>query len=88
MHEMDRFNEAIRNNPEILKELKAVGADIEKIVQFANDKGFNFTVEDLKKHQPENGELSDTDLDNVAGGEIGVVLGQTVTVAGVVAVFA
>ncbi len=88
LSEIDRFNEAVRNDHEMLKELKTIGTDVEKVIQFANQKGFTFTLEDLKKRQAEGGELSDADMDKVAGGFIAVAAIQGVSVAGVVAVVA
>ncbi len=88
VNEIDRFNEAVRDDPEMLAEVKAIGADVEKLIRFANERGFDFTEEDLQKRQAQSGELSDSDLDDVAGGGIAGALLQVVTVVGVVAVYA
>lgn len=48
----------------------------EKLVGFAKEQGFDITVDDFKEFvkalaEPVNGQLSDEDLDSVAGGKIG-----------------
>ena len=70
MNEIKRFNEYVTENKEALEEIKAIGNDIEKIVAFANSKGFKFTVADLQAQAKNNDELSEEQLDKVAGGVI------------------
>ncbi|MGE5422918.1 MAG: Nif11-like leader peptide family RiPP precursor [Ignavibacteriales bacterium] len=65
--EITRFNKDIVNNQAMMDELKKIGSDVAKIVDFAKSKGYDFSVEDLKAQQ---GELSDEKLDKVAGGVI------------------
>lgn len=82
--EIDRFNHAMREDTELLEEFKALGTEVGSIVQFANHKGFDFTLEDVQKAQADSGELSEDDLENVAGGIVGIALAQGVTAVGVV----
>ena len=75
MEAIKKFNEAVLGNPEMMSEIKAIGNDVEKIVAYANDKGYKFTVEDLEKQNAENAELSEEQLDEVVGGLSCVVTG-------------
>lgn len=80
--EIMRFNEAIRHDEELQNRIKVIGADLEEIVRFANQKGFDFTVDDLKKAQDGDIELCDEELESVAGGIVGAIVAQTITVVG------
>ncbi len=71
MSQIERFNKDLSTNKEMLEEVKALGNDLDKIVAYANSKGYNFTVEDIKAEQ---GELSEQDLDKVAGGGGGILI--------------
>ncbi|MDI9494142.1 MAG: Nif11-like leader peptide family RiPP precursor [Bacillota bacterium] len=71
MSQIERFNKDLSTNKEMLEEVKALGNDLDKIVAYANSKGYNFTVEDIKAKQ---GELSEQDLDKVAGGGGGILI--------------
>ena len=82
LKEMERFDKTVKNDPEMLNELKNMGTDVESVVRFANRKGFDFTVDDIKNVQAGSGDLSDEELDQVSGGVIGIALLQMVTVAG------
>lgn len=75
MEAIKKFNEAVLGNPEMLEAIKAIGNDVEKIVAYANDKGYKFTIEDLEKQNVENSELSEEQLDEVVGGLSCVVTG-------------
>jgi len=82
--ELERFVKDAKDNKDFQKELKAVGADVEAIVTFASGKGYDFTVDELKSFvDAKKGELSEEQLDKVAGG---VVAGAVEVVAVVVAV--
>ncbi len=82
--EIDRFNQAMREDTELLEAFKALGTEVGSIIEFANHKGFDFTLEDVKKAQADSGELSEDDLENVAGGIVGIAIAQALTAAGVV----
>ncbi|MDD4238889.1 MAG: Nif11-like leader peptide family RiPP precursor [Desulfotomaculaceae bacterium] len=65
MSEVERFSKDVNENKEMLDAVKNIGNDMAKIVAYANSKGYNFTVADVDgKH----GELSEKQLDKVAGG--------------------
>jgi predicted ribosomally synthesized peptide with nif11-like leader len=70
MSEITRFNTAIRENAAIQSEVKKIGNNLEKIVAYANSKGYKFTLADLRAAGAKQGELSDQQLDKVAGGVI------------------
>lgn len=70
------FKEAIKDEA-LAKEMKAYteeqnpqdkNAEIEAVVAFAESKGFAITVEDLSQERACNRELSDDEIENVAGG--------------------
>lgn len=67
MSEIKRFNKDLSENKEILEEVKKIGNDVPKIVAYANSKGYNFTVADVEANA-KKGELSEEQLDKVAGG--------------------
>ncbi|MBF4692600.1 Nif11-like leader peptide family RiPP precursor [Fusibacter ferrireducens] len=75
MEAIKKFNEAVLGNPEMLEEIKALGNDVEKIVAYANAKGYKFTVADLEKQNEGNSELSEEQLDEVVGGLSCVITG-------------
>lgn len=71
MSELERFSKDINGNKEMLDAVKNIGNDVAKIVAYANSKGYKFTVADIDSKQ---GELSDKQLDKVAGGNGGVLI--------------
>lgn len=71
MNQIERFNKDLSTNKEMLEAVKALGNDVAKIVAYANSKGYNFSVADIKAKQ---GELSEQELDKVAGGNGGILL--------------
>ena len=84
--EIQRFNEEAKANPKILEELKAIGDDLEKVVAYANKRGYQFSMDDANASG--SAELDEEDLDKVAGGggAVGIALLMVVEVIGVVAV--
>lgn len=67
--DLKKFSEAAKNDPALLEELKKIGPDEQAIVELAKSKGYNFTVEELKSQAASGkGELSEEQLDKVAGG--------------------
>ncbi len=66
------FLNKVKNNQTFLQALQ--NSDKEKFIQIAKELGFSFTIADLKKilldmkNEPESDELSEEDLENVAGG--------------------
>lgn len=70
-NEINRFNEDVVANPDMMEAVKTFGSDLDKIVAYANEKGYTFTVEGLKAAATEQEvELSDDDLGSVTGGGI------------------
>lgn len=83
--ELKRFNQELLNNPELLEHVRRFGSNMEAIVEFANKKGFIFSVEELKEKEGQNRELDIETLEQVSGGTRVVFLITTVTAVGVVA---
>ncbi|MBK5246615.1 MAG: Nif11-like leader peptide family RiPP precursor [Peptostreptococcaceae bacterium] len=79
-----RFNEAVSKDVDMQAALKAIGTDIEAIIEYADKNGFEFTKEDIKEIQSRDMELSEDDLDTVSGGIVGVAIVQGVTAIGIV----
>ncbi len=71
--ELKKFSEAVKNDAALQEELKKIGTDEAAIVDLAKSKGFDIDAAELKA-QAENskGELSEEQLDNVAGGDLTV----------------
>lgn len=86
LEEVKRFNGAVKNSAEMQEEIKTLGNDVDKMIGYANEQGYTFTVDDI--NQLGQGNLSDEDLDKVAGGGgvVGVLVVEAVEVIGVVAV--
>lgn len=61
-----KFLEAVSQNEEEKKEVSALRTK-EEVIAYAKDKGFTLTDEDLEQSKEE---LSDDELDAVAGGNI------------------
>jgi len=67
MTELEKFSKEISENKDMMEEAEKFGDDFEKLIEYANEKGYNFTVEDVIL-AIENKELDDGDLENVSGG--------------------
>jgi len=67
MEEIKRFNEAVKSSNEMQEEIKTIGNDLEKLVSYANDKGYQFSLSDINAMNRKK-DLSDEELDSVAGG--------------------
>ncbi len=66
---IEKFVADVKESKELQAELKDIGSDVEQIAAFANSKGYDFTSSDLKLFtDAQKGELSDEQLDKVAGG--------------------
>lgn len=75
MSEIQRFSQALLENKDLADELKDVGNDLEKIVKFANSRGFNFSAQELAVAAEESGTLTEEELDAVSGGFLTCVAG-------------
>ncbi len=65
--ELQRFTADLVSNPELRAAVKAAGTDHASIVKTANEKGYYFTLADVYAVTA-SGELSDAQLETVAGG--------------------
>jgi len=85
IEEIRRFNTDVKSNSSMQEDIKPIGNDMDKIISYANEKGYNFSAADIKA-SPSG--LSDEDLDGVAGGggATAVALIEAIEVVGVVAV--
>ncbi len=80
MSEIQRFNQALLENKELMEELKNVGNDVAKIIEFANAKGYNFSIQELAAAAEANEALSEEELENVAGGFLTAVAGGSLQI--------
>lgn len=80
--ELERFVADVKANKELQDALKEAGPDVDAIVKYASGKGYDFTADELKAYaQTKKGELSEEELEKVAGG---VVAGAVEVVVGAV----
>jgi predicted ribosomally synthesized peptide with nif11-like leader len=69
--EIERFVKDVKTDTALQAEIKKAGSDPQAFVALAKKKGYDFTVDELKKHaENKKGELSQEDLDKVAGGGV------------------
>lgn len=47
MTEMERFIRDLAKNDEMMECVKNIGEDSERLIAYANEKGYNFTDEDI-----------------------------------------
>ena len=81
-----KFQEAVRTQPALLEKVKAVGSDVDALVALAGEAGFVFTRDELMDAaQAKKGELSEEQLQKVAGGTAVGVLTVAVAVVAVAA---
>ena len=64
---MIAFLEEVSKDKAFLEKLQNAGTP-EALIALAAEKGFQLTAEDLKQPEAASGELSDDELENVAGG--------------------
>ena len=69
------FFEKVNSDPALVAKAKAVGtSDYDKVLAFAKELGFSFNQKDLLAHLADSlgdsSELSEGDLDSVAGGTV------------------
>lgn len=67
--DIERFAKDVQRNEALRAEVKALGSDQDAIIRLANAKGYQFTVDDVSA-LGSSGELSDEQLEAVAGGAI------------------
>jgi len=66
--EMERFSMDIATNEKLREEIKQVGTNHEAVVNFANARGYAFSLDDVNKLAETYSEISDTQLGQVVGG--------------------
>jgi predicted ribosomally synthesized peptide with nif11-like leader len=72
MDDFDRLLGDLRNDPELRGEIENLGEDLEAWVRWGAAKGYDFTLADAARLQEGYGdEISDDDLEKVAGGWCG-----------------
>ncbi len=67
--EMDRLLADLQTHPYLLTELRSLGTDPDQATLWARDKGYDLTPQELRELADSDQELSDEDLEEVAGGE-------------------
>ena len=81
-----KFQEAVRTQPALLEKVKAVWSDVDALVALAGQAGFVFTRDELMDAaQAKKGELSEEELQKVAGGTAVGVLTVAVAVVAIAA---
>lgn len=88
--EVERLAKDVENNDALHQKLKAFGTDQDAVIRYANEQGYDFTMDDMNAIASK-GELSEVQLEGVAGGVIltvenvdGVKTGLSGTAAGYV----
>jgi len=72
-NEIERFAKTVATDPAFRDKVKAIGTDTDALVGFANKAGYKFSNKDVAA-LTRTDELSDTDLEKVAGGMKSVLL--------------
>jgi predicted ribosomally synthesized peptide with nif11-like leader len=67
--ELKRFLQSLRTKPELLEELRSLLRDPDAATRWARERGCHLTPEDVAELQDYDQELSDDELDKVAGGD-------------------
>jgi predicted ribosomally synthesized peptide with nif11-like leader len=65
--DLDRFISDLQRDPELLQEFRRLSSDMDAAVRWVNSRGYAFTRDEAERMDAD-GELSDEDLDQVAGG--------------------
>jgi len=69
MSEIERLIEDIQKDAALMKEVESFGGEPEALVKWANERGYAFSLQELQVHiEAQNAQLTDDDLDKVAGG--------------------
>ncbi|MDP9121771.1 MAG: Nif11-like leader peptide family natural product precursor [Acidobacteriota bacterium] len=69
--ELDRLVGSLQRDPDLLAEFRRLEGDPRAVVDWANGKGYAFTRAEVETFAAASGEISDDDLDQVAGGWTG-----------------
>lgn len=68
-HEIERFLESVRTDPRRLDEFRSLLSTPDAAILWAGSQGIRLTPQDVEELLESDGELSDCELDKVAGGE-------------------
>lgn len=68
-NELTSLLESVRTKPEMLEELRSLLREPEAAIRWARERGCTLTPEDVAELQDYDQELSDDELDKVAGGD-------------------
>lgn len=68
-NELKSLLERVHTKPELLEELRSLLQDPDAVRRWARERGYDLTPEDVAELQRCDQELSDDDLDKVAGGD-------------------
>jgi predicted ribosomally synthesized peptide with nif11-like leader len=68
-HELRSFLQSVRTKPEILEELRSRLQDPDAAVRWAREQGYRLTPEDIEEIRGCDQDLSEDELDKVAGGD-------------------
>jgi predicted ribosomally synthesized peptide with nif11-like leader len=66
--EQSRFLEDVRKDPHLVDEVRGLLRAPEAALQWARDKGYQLTPQDIEELLDSDRELSDNELDEAAGG--------------------
>ena len=66
--DLDRFISDLQRDPELLQEFRRLSSDMDAAVRWVNSRGYAFTRDEAERMDADGGELSEEDLDQVAGG--------------------
>ena len=67
--ELKGFLQSLRTKPELLEELQSLLREPKTAIRWARERGCTLTPEDVAELQDYDQELSDDELDKVAGGD-------------------
>lgn len=71
-NDFERFLEDLKNDPELRREFESLGTDTDSVIRWANGLGYQFSREETAELiAGYGGEISDDDLEKVAGGWCG-----------------
>ena len=67
--ELTRFLQSVRTKPDLMEELRPLLAKPEAAIHWAGSRGYHLTAGDIAELQGCNDELTEDELDKVAGGD-------------------
>lgn len=67
--ELKSFLQSLRMKPELLEELRSLLGDSAAAIRWAGERGCHLTPEDVAEIRASDQELSEDELDKVAGGD-------------------